>query len=258
MRVRFLTLVVAALSFGFAPLFVHADDTKKDQEPAAKKDKGCEDGCDKCDKAEKKDGDCEGCGKASKDFPKRIECKDCDNSEKGPCEKCETALKDGKVYFVPVTGMSCAMCEGAVSAKLEKIDGIAKYAVNHRMGVAIFVEPGKTVKLSQIEEALGKGKFKIDETAKLAGKYTLQLEGVNAKDEKAASTICDIICGALGIDNCKNCSMCFDAKTSSFTLNATGKDLTLKTIKDKLAEYKYTIAGIEFHGPKAEDAKGKS
>jgi len=247
MRVRFVALVVAALSLGVTGVYVHADDTKKDDPAANDKAKA-----DKKDDGGGCDEGCEGC-KDAKTSSKAIECKDCASSEKGPCEKCQTALKEGKVFFVPVSGMSCSMCEAAVGAKLDKVEGIKNYAASHRFNsVAVFVEPGKTVKLSDIETALGKGRFKIDETAKLAGKYTLRIDGVT--DEKVAASICETICKSLGIENCKNCSNCFDCKTGTFTIDATDKKITIKSIKDKLTECKLTLAGIEFHGPKVEAA----
>src|SRR5437660_3194437 len=98
MRVRLLALLMTVAAFGFAPVFVRADDTKKDEKPAAKKT-GCGD-CGDEDKA-----GCDGCGKSDKAFAKAIVCKDCANSEKGPCAACQTALKEGKVSFVPVSGM---------------------------------------------------------------------------------------------------------------------------------------------------------
>lgn len=267
MRIKFFALLVAAMGFGFTPAFVQADETKGEKKCADEK-KGCcdeeakkdvpakADGCCKDgDKAKKevKGDDCEGCGKDEKAFAKAIVCKDCANSEKGPCEKCITALKEGKVSFIPVSGMTCGNCEGAVSAKLEKIEGVKNYAVMHRFnGVALFVESGKTVKLSQIKDALGKGKFEIDENAKLAGKYTLAI--ANSTDEKTMKAATTALCALLGDKDCKEVSAC----CSGLTFSACGKNLTIKAIKDKLAESKITLSDIEIHGPKAEAANGKS
>ena len=261
MRIQVLGLVVA-VAFGFAPSFVNADDVKKDEKKAVEKKGGCcgdeekaaekKGGC--CgdeEKAAKKDDGCEGCGKDEKTFAKAIVCKDCKNSEKGPCDKCVTALKEGKVTFVPVSGMTCGNCEGAVANKLEKIDGIKNYAVAHRFnGIAVFVEPGKTVKLSDIKKALGEGKFAIDETAKLAGQYTFQV------DEKSVKTACETLCKLLGIECPIKAGK--DACCSTLTFNLTGKDLTLKAIKDKLAESKIELKEIEIHGPAATAGTGKS
>jgi hypothetical protein len=256
MRARFLAVLVAALGFGLMPGLVRAQDAPKPDD-SAKKDaapakKAC---CGDDEKCEKDGAGCEGCGATDKETTKRITCKACDNSVKGPCEACQTALKDGKVHMVPVSGMACSMCEGAVATKLEKVEGIEHYAVSHRFNaVAVFVEPGKTVKLSDVVKALAGTKFKVDEDAKLSGKYTLRLDGVT--DAKVAASICETICKALGIESCKNCSSCFDAKTATFTIDATGKNVTIKSIKDKLAESKLQLAEIEFHG--AAKAEGKS
>lgn len=258
MRLQLFAVLVAASAFGLGATLVHADDSKKDDTKTEKKccddEKGADskkaDGCDKCEKGEgKAEEGCDGCGKSSKTFAKAFECKECNNSEKGPCDKCVTALKEGKVTFVPVSGMMCGNCEGAVSAKMEKVDGVQKYAVNHRFnGVAVFVEPGKTVKLSDITAALGKGKFKIDETAKLAGKYTFKV----ADAEKNGKTACDILCKLFGTE-CPSCAG--KEKGCCLTFNLTGKDATIAQIKEKLAASKIELADIEIHGPKAEGGK---
>jgi copper chaperone CopZ len=284
MRVQFLSLLVA-VAFGFAPAVVIADETKKDEKAcpekkggccdegaakkeAAKKDGCCEEeaaakaaakkdaGCGDCkdgDAAKKKEEGCDGCGKDEKAFAKAIVCTDCKNSEKGPCEKCCTALKEGKVSFVPVSGMTCGNCEGAVANKLEKIEGVKKYAVMHRFnGIALFVEPGKTVKLSDLKTALGKGKFEIDETAKLAGQYTFKI--ANASDAKTAKSACEILCKLFSIENCGACAK--KDYANCLTFNATGKGLSIKSVKDKLAEAKIELADIEIHGPaKTENSK---
>jgi hypothetical protein len=265
MRAGFLSLLVAAVAFGFAPSFVNADETKKDEKKAAAEKKGCcgddescekepvkkeaaKAGCGDCkdgDAAKKKEEGCEGCGKDEKAFAKAIVCADCKNSEKGPCAKCVDALKAGKVSFIPVSGMTCGNCEGAIANKLEKIEGVQKYAVMHRFnGIALFVEPGKTVKLSDIKSALGKGMFEIDETTKLAGQYTLKI--ANATDSKTAKSACEILCKLVGAESCAACTK--KDYANCLTFNATGKDITIKTIKDKLAEAKIELADIEIHG----------
>jgi copper chaperone CopZ len=276
MRIKLMALLVAALGFGFAPSFVSADEGCCKEEAAkkaaaAKKDGCCKDeaakkadeaknddapagGCckEEAKKAAKKD-DCDGCGKDEKAFAKAMSCKACKNSEKGPCEECIAAVKAGKVAIVPISGMTCGDCEGAVSAKLEKIEGIKKYAVMHRFnGAALVVEPGKTVKLSEIKKALGEGKFQIDESAKLAGKMTLKIE--NSTDEKTMKSACEILCALIGDKDCKDVTTC----CAGLSFMACGKNVTIKQIKDKLAESKITLSDIEFHGPKADAANGKS
>jgi copper chaperone CopZ len=249
---KLITVLVPALALGFGLTFAHADDSKdakKDEQKTEKKGGCCDEGCKDGEKgtAKKDEEGCEGCGKSEKSFAKLISCDACKNSEKGPCEKCVTALKEGKVTFVPVSGMMCSNCEGAVATKLEKVDGVAKYAVNHRFeGIAIFVEPGKTVKLSDLKTALGK--FEISEDTKLAGQYTLIIK--NATDQDTCTAACEILCKLLGIKDCKACAMCV---ANGFTFNATGKDVTLKQIKEKLAEKKIELADVEIRGPKVED-----
>ncbi|MEZ0228632.1 MAG: cation transporter [Planctomycetota bacterium] len=270
MRIKLMALLVAALGFGFAPSFVNADETKKDEKKCEEKQGGCckegkadeakadekaEGGCCKDDAAKKaaKKDDCEGCGKDEKSFSKAMTCKACTNSEKGPCEECIAAVKAGKVVVVPISGMTCGNCEGAVSAKLEKIDGIKKYAVMHRFnGAALVIEPGKTVKLSEIKKSLGEGKFQIDESAKLVGKLTLSIE--NSTDEKTMKKASEVLCALIGDKDCKEVSTC----CAGLTFTACGKNVTIKQLRDKLAESKIVLADIEYHGAKADAANGKS
>ncbi len=274
MRIKLAALLVAALGFGFAPAFGD-EGCCKDGEKAAKKDEakkaeGCckdeaakkaeenkvdEGGCCKDEAAKKaaKKDDCDGCGKDSKAFAKAMSCKECANSEKGPCAACIEMVKSGKVVMVPISGMTCGNCEGAVSSKLEKIEAVQKYAVMHRFnGAALIIAPGKSVKLSEIKKALGEGKFQIDENAKLGGKMTLKIE--NSTDEKTMKSACDVLCALLGIKDCKEVTTC----CSGLTFMACGKNVTIKQIRDKLAESKITLSDIEYHGPKADAANGKS
>jgi hypothetical protein len=245
-------VVVAALGFALAPSMLRADDTKdqKKDEKVEKKDSGCGDGC--CPEGKKDESGCEGCGKGASTFAKRIECKDCAASTTGPCDTCKTSLKDGKVFFVPVSGMMCGGCEGAVSTKVEKMDNVKNYAVSSRFNaLALFVEPGKTVKLSEVKKALDGTKFSIDEEAKLAGHYTLIIAGEH--DQKTCSETCAILCKLLGIKDCKSCEKC---TADGFEFDASGKDVTLKKIKDALAEKKIALADVEFRAPKADEKKG--
>jgi copper chaperone CopZ len=286
MKVRVLGIFAALAAvalFGVGSAFSKddtkpADAKKADAKPAeAKKD--CDDGCcegDKKDAGTKTDGaktdekscpkgeeGCEGCGKSTATFSKAIACADCAQSADGPCAKCKTALAEGKVAFVPIKGMSCSSCEGAVSAKLEKMDNVAKFMVNHRFnGAGIVVTPGKTLLLSEITKALvDSPKFSVDETVALRGKATLQLSGV--ADDADLASACNAVYKLLGVGcsscgetskACSNCKLDEKAKTATVTLTLGEKtSVSLKALRDALGAVK--ITDVAFFGAAIEPDK---
>src|SRR5581483_4687410 len=100
MRARLLALApvaVAVAFFGFG--VVHAQDSKDQKKPEAKKD----------DKKDSCDEGCCGADKSAVTSAKQMECADCSKQD-GPCAKCEDAVKNGAVTVLPIKGMACGAC----------------------------------------------------------------------------------------------------------------------------------------------------
>ena len=164
-------------------------------------------------------------------------------------------IAEGKANFLPISGMSCASCEGAVATKLEKVAGVEGYFVNAAMGgAALMIAPSKMVKLSEVTAALGEGKFKINETASVKGMITLMIDGTTAAGAKEIDAK---LAAIKGVKSEKNCSLDADKKCGTFTLVIDPKsEITIKTLRDALADMKaYAIKDMGFYGLPKEDKK---
>jgi hypothetical protein len=268
MRVRLLSLLPGiVLGVAFLGIAAAQDAPKQDKKPEAKKD-------------DKKDDDCdEGCcGKdAAKVSAKQMECADCAKNEKGPCEKCETAVKSGAVSVIPIKGMMCASCENGVAKKLDGIDEVAKFLVSSSKEVAVVVvAPGKVLRLSQLEKALEGTKFSVDETAALHGQVTFALdcdgcpacpacpEGTKADDaskktceEACSKKLGDALGKIAGVEKVTP-SICEKTKKPLFTLQlAKDSKVSIKQLKDAVAAEKVKVADFVMFGAK-EDKKSSS
>jgi copper chaperone CopZ len=282
MRVRLLALlpaVAAVVALGIA----RADDGADQKKPAADAKKQCDDGCcgkdekaTKNDASAKKDDACEeGCCAKEKSAPvsaKQIECADCEKA-KGPCAKCQEAVKSGAVAVLPIKGMACAACEGKVAGILDKIDAVAKFHVSSETNVAaVIVAPGRALKLSDVSKALEGTKFAVDEDAALHGRVTFAIdcEGCpecplcpeGTKKDEASMKACADACSKKlseslakveGVETVTP-STCAKTKAPLFTLQlAPASKVSIKQLRETVAGQKVKIADFLFLG--AEESK---
>ncbi|MGE5632377.1 MAG: heavy metal translocating P-type ATPase [Caulobacteraceae bacterium] len=79
---------------------------------------------------------------------------------------------ENKEIAVPITGMTCAACAKAVERAVGKLEGVEKVSVNFATEKALISYNPKTVRLSEIKQAISK-----------AGYKALEIENKNAVDE---------------------------------------------------------------------------
>ncbi|BDS08992.1 hypothetical protein NT6N_40320 [Oceaniferula spumae] len=81
-------------------------------------------------------------------------------ASKGECSVAKVAEGQERVTYV-VKGMTCGGCSGAVTKKLEAIEGVTVQKVSHETGCAVVDYDPAKVKKSDVVAAISNGKFAV-------------------------------------------------------------------------------------------------
>lgn len=212
------------------------DCCKGDDKGAAKKDDDCKDGC--CGKKD---------GAAKDETAKKDGCGD-----KGCTDGSCAAVLESKnaTYALKLEGKTTDDASGSIGSP----DGnVAKFSVSHETGIAtIDVTAGKTVKLSDVARALG-DKFKLDESAKIAGIVRVEVSGATCGS--CMKAVCSKL-ATLDIEKV-GCSLEAEKTLCSISFAAKG-GASPKAIKALFEGSKFTVAEIYLIGAQKAAAPEKT